>query len=743
MGRACVRQALIDFALLRGDKQGEPAQLDPVEFCFGSKMPVQRATTLSRPTRHRFACLRFLIAFYLAALLPSVPAQTPPEELRTVVAVRGLTVEQAQQKTRVRLRGVVTFFDEGLFSRFIQDDTAGIYLQYSTNTPWLVPGQIVEVTGRSSPGEYAPIVVPERVRVVGNGELPVPKRVTYEQLASGKEDSQFVEIAGVVRSVQSVEASQYHLIEIATGGGRLSVYVRQLPVLQTGELVDSTVRVRGVCSTRFNHQRQLFAIRLMVPRPEDLVIEVPAPKEPFAIPARPIGSLLQFAPAESSGHREKVAGTVIYYEPGRTIFLQEGEQGVEVQTTAREPLQMGDRIEALGFVIQGEYTPALQDAVFRKTAAGQPVQPSSVTPDEALKGKHDCRLIQISARLLDRAGHGPERYLILQDRDFIFYAYLRQTNGQDNFAELENGSRVSVTGVCRIDPGEWQAGDDWRAKSFRVQLRSMADIVVLQSPPWWTLQKVLWIAGALGFVTLAAFSWVMVLHRQVAERTRQLEAQIQERQRAERQRVVEQERTRVAQDLHDELGATLTEVSMLGSLARTESLPPEAKDRYLDQLTRVSRTLVATLDEIVWAVNPKYDSVASLASYYSLFAQRFLNLAGISCRLQVAETFPDAPLDSRLRHGVFLAFKEALNNAVQHSGATEVRIAMEVKDNQLKISVADNGKGFDFAAAVPGSDGVTNMRERMKKLGGHCEITSGAGRGAVVEFQLPLEEKLS
>ena len=153
---------------------------------------------------------------------------------------------------------------------------------------------------------------------------------------------------------------------------------------------------------------------------------------------------------------------------------------------------------------------------------------------------------------------------------------------------------------------------------------------------------------------------------------------------------------------------------------------------------------MATLDEIVWAVNPKYDSVASLASYYSLFAQRFLNLAGISCRLQVAETFPDAPLDSRLRHGIFLAFKEALNNAVQHSGATEVRIVMEVKDNCLNISVTDNGRGFDFAAAnAPGSDGMANMKQRMLKLGGLCEIKSQAGRGTVVEFQLPLTENIS
>src|SRR5580698_7964414 len=135
---------------------------------------------------------------------------------------------------------------------------------------------------------------------------------------------------------------------------------------------------------------------------------------------------------------------------------------------------------------------------------------------------------------------------------------------------------------------------------------------------------------------------------------------------------------------------------MLGTLAKTPALPPADRELYLDQLTNTSRAVVATLDEIVWAVNPKYDSVASLASYYSLFAQRFLNLAGIACRLRVAETFPATPLESRRRHGVFLAFKEALNNAVCHSGASQILIEMEVVGNQLKIAVADNGRGFEL-----------------------------------------------
>lgn len=705
-------------------------------------MPADPPTSFQRPSGFSPRWFGVALVIYLCAFAFRVQAQAPEKELNAVAAVRSLSVAQAALQTRVRLRAVVTFFDEPLYSRFIQDDTAGIYLQASTNTPPLLSGQVVEIEGRASPEEYSPVILPETVRVVGTSALPAPKLATYEQLASGSDDSQFVEITGIVRSVQFQEASHFYVVEIAAGSGRLSVYSRRLPVKRAEEMLDSFVRVRGVCSAKFNHQRQLFAIRLMVPRAEDLIVEIPAPADPFAVAVRPIDSLLQFTPKESSGHRDKVQGAVIYFEPGKLLVLQDGHKGVEVQTESREPLVLGDRVEALGFVSQGDYTPILQDAVYRKIADGQSVQPARLTPDEALKGKYDCQLIQVEARLLDRAEHGAERYLVLQEDGFIFNAYYSRIENRDGFAGLKNGSRVLATGVCRIDPGEWAAGENWRAKSFRIELRSLGDVRVLQLPSWWTLQHVLWLAAVVVVVALAAFSWVVVLRRQVAERGLQLEIQILERQRAERRREIEQERTRVAHDLHDELGATLTEVAMLGTLAQTPELPLADRGRYLEKLTATARTMVANLDEIVWAVNPKYDSVASLASYFSLFAQRFLNLAGIACRLQVAETFPAAPIEAHLRHGVFLAFKEALNNAVRHSGATQIQIEMEVADNQLKISVTDNGRGFVAVDPQPGSDGLANMQERMAKLGGRCETKSQPDQGTTIEFWLPLGEQV-
>ena len=697
----------------------------------------------SRLTAARFHSrlnLRTVVMLIIGLSLVRLMSLGWAEELRTAEAVRVLKTEPAPKTMQVRLRGVVTFFDEQLYSRFIQDDTAGIYLQASTNTPTLFPGQLVEIEGATSPGEYAPVVLVDHVHVLGEAPLPPSKQVNYEQLATGIEDSQFVEITGVVRSVRPLEQTPYYDIEIVTGGGRLLVYAKHLPVAKAEDLLDSTVRVRGVCSTQFNHQRQLFAIRLMVPRPDDLKIEAPAAENPYATDARPIGSLLQFTPQKSYGHRVKLAGTVIYYDPGAALFLQDSNHGVEIQTKEHISLALGDRVEALGFVGQGDYTPLLQDAVYRKVSPGPILAALPLTADGALKGEHDCQLIQVTGRLIDRTQHANEQFLILQESNFIFQASLKQTDGRDDFTRLANGSRVAVTGVCRIEPGKWEAGENWRAKSFSLLLRSPDDVVLLAAPSWWTLEKMLWIASAFACATLAAFSWIAVLRRQVAERTRELEVQIQQRQLAERRREIEQERARVAHDLHDDLGSRLTEVNMLATLAKSKTTSPDEKERYLTELTATAGQMVTSLDEIVWAVNPRNDTIASLASYFGAYAERLLDMAAITCGLDIAEELPDHPLNPKFRQELFFAFKEALNNVLRHAAATQVWLRISVHANSLIVEVADNGHGFDPQIRQAGDDGIANMYERMRGLGGLCAVASDPKLGTTVRFQAPLPD---
>ncbi|HUC85325.1 MAG TPA: hypothetical protein VL970_09045, partial [Candidatus Acidoferrales bacterium] len=310
-----------------------------------------------------------------AAVLICLPLAAQPaatnQVLETAAQVRQLTPEQAALHLPVRLQGVVTFLDLAQYFRFIQDHTAGIYfsLDDASNYPFLKAGAQIEIHGVTSPGEFAPIVTPRQIKLLGEGEYPPAKPVTFEQLASGEEDSQFVEISGLLRSVAWDAATKYFAVEIAAGGGRLTALAAKLPVPEAG-LVDSTVKIRGVCVTRFNMQRQLFDTRLLVPRPEDLTVLTPAPADPFAVPTRPMEQLLRFTPQGTYGHRVKVRGTVIYHGED-ALYIEDKTEGLYVETRQEGSLLPGDEIEVLGFPAKGEYTPMLQDAIYRKIGAGE------------------------------------------------------------------------------------------------------------------------------------------------------------------------------------------------------------------------------------------------------------------------------------------------------------------------------------------------------------------------------------
>src|SRR5205823_8389033 len=148
-----------------------------------------------------------------------------------------------------------------------------------------------------------------------------------------------------------------------------------------------------------------------------------APANPFAIPVQSISTLLQFTAQGPSGHRVKVAGTVVYQEPGVALFIQDEQEGLYCQTRQRVPVNAGDQVEILGFPAKGEYTPVLQDAVYRKIGPGSPPKPVAINLDAALSGAFDCRLVVITAKLLEHTRRGREQFVALETDGFIFNAF--------------------------------------------------------------------------------------------------------------------------------------------------------------------------------------------------------------------------------------------------------------------------------------------------------------------------------
>ncbi|MEY2598066.1 MAG: hypothetical protein RLZZ142_325, partial [Verrucomicrobiota bacterium] len=200
---------------------------------------------------------------------------------------------------------------------------------------------------------------------------------------------------------------------------------------------------------------------------------------------------------------------------------------------------------------------------------------------------------------------------------------------------------------------------------------------------------------------------------------RRLQARLVE---LESRRALDEERARIARDMHDVVGARLTQLGVLHEIfSRKHALPPDATES-LARLSSTAREAIAALDEVVWAVNPRNDTLANLADYLCFCAGDYLQPLGIPCRLDVPADWPEIQVRAQTRHEVLLAFKEALQNIAKHSQATEVRLTLRNLNQSLLIQLDDNGMGIPHEQSGMGKDGLLNMRQRIQSVGGSCSV---------------------
>jgi signal transduction histidine kinase len=204
----------------------------------------------------------------------------------------------------------------------------------------------------------------------------------------------------------------------------------------------------------------------------------------------------------------------------------------------------------------------------------------------------------------------------------------------------------------------------------------------------------------------------------------------------EQQAALSRERARIARDIHDDLGSRLSEITLLSELALQDHSKRENASEHIHHISVTARQATDSLDEIVWAANPRNDTLPDLIGYIGQFAQQFLQMAKIDCRLQLPDQPPKWPLSAEARHNLFLVTKEALNNVVRHAHATEVLLRVTISEQALTLVLEDNGRGFEPDREHPSADGVRNMHQRMETIGGRCEIVSKRGAGTVVTLAL-------
>ena len=211
--------------------------------------------------------------------------------------------------------------------------------------------------------------------------------------------------------------------------------------------------------------------------------------------------------------------------------------------------------------------------------------------------------------------------------------------------------------------------------------------------------------------------------------------------RLEQQHAIERDRARIAKDIHDDIGAGLTQITLLTELARRE---PEQVGGHLDKISGSARKLTRAMDEIVWAVDPQHDTFDGLMDYISAYAEDYLRTAGIRCRMDLPVALPAVRVDAELRYNLFLALKEALNNVVKHAQATEVWLRLKLEPDSFALVIEDNGVGMASAHDTPtaqsgrlaSGSGMGNLAKRIAAVGGRCTVRSFAGQGTQVEFYI-------
>jgi signal transduction histidine kinase len=217
----------------------------------------------------------------------------------------------------------------------------------------------------------------------------------------------------------------------------------------------------------------------------------------------------------------------------------------------------------------------------------------------------------------------------------------------------------------------------------------------------------------------------------------------------EKEHAIERDRARIAKDIHDDVGAGLTQITLLTELARRN---PDQTNANLERITQSARNLTKAMDEIVWAVDPQHDTVAGLMDYISAYAEDYLRVANVRCRMDLPVDLPTTHVNAELRYNLFLALKEVLNNIVKHAQATEVRLRLQLEPNAFTLIVEDNGRGLPerkngdtttTGSRIGSGSGLVNLEKRLAAVGGRCEIHSEPGRGTRVSMKVFLKPMTS
>jgi ligand-binding sensor domain-containing protein/signal transduction histidine kinase len=354
-----------------------------------------------------------------------------------------------------------------------------------------------------------------------------------------------------------------------------------------------------------------------------------------------------------------------------------------------------------------------------------PVVIESVLVDGALQGTNRLRSAAINGVTLPAGRQLLEiRYTSLNLSGAERTRFRYRLEGHETVWTDAGSSRVAR--FNKLPPGRYRFHVA-AANEDGIWNEAGAELGVVVLPPFWRT----WWFIATNALALLALLVAIIRYMSTQKLQRQLAVLRQHE-------ALEKERARIARDLHDQLGANLTQISILGEMAAADKHLSEEIEEHAQQISQTARETTRALDEIVWALNPSNDTLEGLITYACKYAQDFFGIAGLRYRLDVPTHLPGIPIAPEVRHNVFLAFKEAVNNVVKHAHASEARIRLELQAGRFVVEIQDNGRGVSSGDEKKGRNGLRNMRQRMEDVAGSFSVSPASGKGTTVRLTVPI-----